>query len=456
MKRYFFQIPAEHRCWVKTKIGELHHQRLGIVVPLLMVVGLVFLVLDALMLQEEGSSGLIWGYVVLDLVFFLVHAGFSLWLRGDRKATPDPVIYAYLTFVLAWSAWTGNIEFQRSGNFTTMFLTLLGVSALGLFSLRGITALLIVALSLYSGLNLLWPGPTVQGLDKYAALFALPFLAFAVSRTLYAAVVRNLITTFELERANSQLKEARLNLIRQDKLASLGVLSAGIAHEINNPLAFIKSNVAALDRNLAVLHGPPEVIAENQTILEETREGFRRIGEVIQALSTFSRDLPPGASAPYDLNQGIRTTLVMTRHETAADIVVDTDLVDLPAVPARESELNQVLLNLLMNAFQAVRSLPPGEVRLVMVRTRLEADAVVAEISNSGPPIPPGVREKIFDPFFSTKGPGAGMGLGLSLSWQIVVNRHQGDLELLDREPVTFRLRLPRTLSGTQSATQST
>ncbi len=445
MKQYFFRIPPEHSRLVKTRIGELHHQRLGIVVPLLTVVGLVFLVLDALMLQEEGSSDLIWGYLALDAAFALVHGVFFLWLRQNRSATPDAVTYSYLIFVLAWSALTGNIEFQRSGNFTTMFLALLGVSALGLFSLRGITALLIVSLSFYLGLNWLWPGPAVQGLDKYAALIALPFLAFAVSRTLYAAVVRNVITTFELERANHQLKEARLNLIRQDKLASLGVLSAGIAHEINNPLAFIKSNVAALERNLAVLQGPPQIMAENQAITEETREGFRRIGEVIQALSTFARDLPPGESAPYNLNQGIRTTLVMTRHETAADIVVDTDLVDLPEVPARESEINQVLLNLLMNAFQAVRDLPPGEVRLVMIRTRLEADAVVAEVSNSGPLIPAGVRDKIFDPFFSTKGPGAGMGLGLSLSWQIVVNRHRGDLELLDKEPVTFRLRLPRT-----------
>jgi signal transduction histidine kinase len=231
----------------------------------------------------------------------------------------------------------------------------------------------------------------------------------------------------------------------------LGVLSAGIAHEINNPLAFIQSNVVALENNLAEMQGSEAVVAENRQILDETKEGFRRIGEVVQALRTFGRELPPGELPPYDLNQGIRTTLVMTRHEVGPDIVVDTDLADLPLIPARGPEINQVLLNLVMNAFQAVRLLPPSEVRLVLVRSRLDGQTVVAEVSNTGPAIPHRLREKIFEPFFSTKEPGAGMGLGLSLSWQIVVGRHGGELELLDREPVTFRLRLPLTQSATQS-----
>ncbi len=87
-------------------------------------------------------------------------------------------------------------------------------------------------------------------------------------------------------------------------------------------------------------------------------------------------------------------------------MIIAADLTELPPIPARGSEINQVLLNLLMNAFQAVHSLPAGQSRRVTVRTRVEADAVVAEIANNGPPIPRERREKIFEPFFSTKAPG--------------------------------------------------
>lgn len=444
MNRYFLTIPAEHKRMVKEQIAVLHHQRMGVVAPLLSLLGLIFLVLDWAMIQQEGPSALLWAYLFLDIGFFVFHVLMTLWLLRSPRPPANFIVYGYLALVLLWAVATGNIEFHRSGNYTSIFLTVLGISALGLFSVRGISALLLVTSGVYLGIAALWPSHFVPGLDKYAGLIALPFLAFGVSRTLYAAVVRNLIARHELAEANAALKEVRLSLLRQEKLASLGVLSAGIAHEINNPLAFIRSNVGALERNLTQLSGPEAVVQENRVILEETREGFRRIGEVIQALGTFARDLPPGEFAPYQLNEGVRTTLVMVRREASPDVSLDTDLAELPEVPARGSEVNQVLLNVVMNAVQAVRTLPEGLVRLVLIRTRLEPAFVVAEVVNTGPLIPPGLREKIFEPFFSTKAPGSGMGLGLSLGWQIIVTRHGGEFELLEGDPVTFRIRLPR------------
>jgi len=444
LKHFLFRVPPGYQSLIDHQIGVIHYQRMRIVVPLLAVLDVIFLFLDTTLLGEPGNSFLPWVYIVEDVIFLFVQLGFLVWIfRGPRKA-PSRLVYGYVAFILVWGCVAGNVEFFRTGGLNTIFLTMLSVAALGLFSIPGILALILGSLSFYVLINLVWLAGAPFPLEKYFAFFALPFLAFAVSQTLYAAVVRNLIANHELELANAELKEVRLNLIRQDKLASLGVLSAGIAHEINNPLAFIKSNVAALEKNLAELSGPPSLVAENQVILAETKEGFRRIGEVVQALGSFARDVPTGQTDPYDLNQGIRATLVMTRHETSSDIVVDTDLTTLPLISARGSEINQVLLNLLMNAIQAVRMLPPGEVRLVMVRTKLEDHSVVAEVSNSGPPVPQELREKIFEPFFTTKAPGAGMGLGLSLSWQIIVGRHGGELELDEGRPVTFRLRLPR------------
>lgn len=455
MNYHFFGVPKEHRAFVRDRLAAMHHQRLAVVVPIMVVVCLFFVGVDRFLLKETDGNHLIGVYLGIDAGFLAVNAALAAYLFLGPRSTPVWLVYAYAIVGLAWAVVTAVIEFQRTENFTALLITVLAISVLGLFSAAGIASLILGALSAYLGLSLWWPGFSHPGIEENVSLFALAGVAFAISRNLYSAVINNLLSNHQLEQANAELREARLNLIRQEKLASVGVLSAGIAHEINNPLAFIKSNFAALERNHAGLQGDPTVLSENRAIFDETKEGFRRISEVVQALGAFGRELPAGERSAYDLNEGVRTTLVMTRHETAGSISIETWFGPVPTVPARGSEINQVLLNLLLNAFQAVRSLPPGTEPTVTIRTHADEQWVTVEISNNGPAIPVQFREKIFDPFFSTKAPGAGMGLGLSLSWHIAVRRHGGELELLEGEPVTFRLRLPLH-PGPQSLTQST
>lgn len=444
MKEPLFGLPAEHRTLLRDQFASIHYQRGRVVVPIMLALCATFVAVDLLLIRDQAPSPLLWLYLWLDLGFLAFHIGFALFLFTGPPRVPITVAYGYVVVPLAWSVVSAAVEIQRTDNLSALMLAVLAVSALGLFSLGGLAVLIVSTLVAFVALTTWGPGFAPPGLEGEIALFALVGLAFTISRLLHGAVVNNLIANQELEEATAELDQVRLDLIRHDKLASLGVLSAGIAHEINNPLTFIKSNLSALERNHEHLSGEAPVLAENRAIFDEVKEGFRRIGEVVQALGTFGRDLPPGEKTLYDLNEGIRTTLIMTRHETQSGISITTDLADLPPIPARGSEINQVILNLLMNAFQAVHALPGGQEPRVTIRTKLEPDALVAEISNNGPPIPADRREKIFEPFFSTKAPGAGMGLGLSLSWQIVVQRHGGELTLDDGEPVTFRLRLPR------------
>lgn len=435
MRRLLYRVPADHQALVSRQIDEIHYQRLAIAAPLLTLLGLVFVALDLVLLEREGPSPLVWVYTVEDVVFVLVHLGFLARLYRGPRTLSLPLAFTYVGFILAWGASAGNVEFLRTGGFNTLFLAMVGVGALGLFSARASLVLILATMAGFLGLNGFWSGSHDIFLEKYFPLWAIPILAFAVSQTLYAAVVQNLVAQNNLERANADLKEARLNLIQQDKMASLGGLAAGLAHELSGPLETVQKSLATLETRLTDPEAAPAVA--------EAQEGLGQVSSVLRALESFSREVPGGRKSPYDLNEGIRTSLVMVRSEGVSDVVLDTDLADLPRFPALGPEINQVLLSLLKNAVQAVRTQPEGPVKLVLVRTRREEGYAVAEVVNTGPPVPGHLRERIFDPFFSTKAPGAGAGLGLSLGWQTIVHRHGGELELLDREPVTFRIRLP-------------
>lgn len=428
---FLFRVPTESQSLIQRQIAELHYQRMTVVVPLLVVLGIVFLVLDVFLLVEPGNSFLPWFYFVEDVLFLLFQVAFLFRLSQGPRRVNVPEVHFYVGFILAWGCLAGNIEFLRTGGFTTIFLTMIGVAALGLFSARGSLILILATSTFFLILNLGWLGGKPFALEEYFAFAALPFLAFAISHTLYTAVVQNLLKTLDLSRAHDELKQIRLNLIRQDKMASLGVLSGGLAHEIQAPLEGLKAHLAS-----------GEFHPDEGDVSSAMLRHIQRIEDLIRTLGQFARETPSGTEEPYDLNQGVLATVAMTRFEAAPDVVVETDLSDVPILRARGSEINQALLNLVLNAIQAVRTLPEGKVRLVMVRTRREPESVVAEVVNSGPPVPEAHRERIFEPFFSTKAPGAGTGLGLSLAWQIV-HRHGGELELDEKEPVTFRIRLP-------------
>ncbi len=260
-------------------------------------------------------------------------------------------------------------------------------------------------------------------------------------------------TNLELAEANSKLKSAQMLLIQHEKLASIGQLSAGVAHEINNPLAFLKSNHASMRAFLDTIEGAwrealeqePEslkeigrrheldyVFAEARSLGLESEEGFSRIVEIVGSLRNFARSDFGGGTALYDLNKGIESTLVVARNEIQFVADVELDLSPLPLIRAGGGAINQVILNLLVNAAQAIEGQGRTGKGRIRVSTRQEKDDVCMEISDDGPGIPEESRLVVFDPFFTTKAPGKGTGLGLSISYDIIVRKHAGSMTLLE------------------------
>lgn len=263
-----------------------------------------------------------------------------------------------------------------------------------------------------------------------------------------------------------KLEEAHNQLLQSEKMASIGQLAAGVAHEINNPIGFVNSNLKTLGgyagdllRVLEVALAaelPPAVRAEVDALatevdldfiredlpamLAESREGIDRVRRIVQDLKDFSH-ADEGTFASADLHAGIEATLNIAANELKYRADVIRDYGELPYVECMLSQLNQVFLNLLVNAAQAMPEDRRGQ---ISIRTRLSDEAVILEFSDDGSGIDPQHLSRIFDPFFTTKPVGKGTGLGLSLSYGII-EKHHGRIEV-DSTPgvgTTFRITLP-------------
>ncbi|MCM2334617.1 MAG: MASE1 domain-containing protein, partial [Anaeromyxobacteraceae bacterium] len=197
------------------------------------------------------------------------------------------------------------------------------------------------------------------------------------------------------------------------RLASVGTLAAGMAHEVNNPLTFVAANLAfALDR-LGPLRGDPRA-EEAAHALEDAEEGTRRVARVVRDLKAVSR-VDPEARRPVDLRAEVETALKLAHHELRHRATVVEALDEVPRVEAAEFQLGQVFLNLLVNAAHAVGDADPAR-QVVRVATRTGRDGwAIVEVTDSGHGIPDEVRARIFEPFFTTKPLGEGTGLGLSV-----------------------------------------
>jgi len=273
----------------------------------------------------------------------------------------------------------------------------------------------------------------------------------------------------ELLELNARLSQAQAQLVQSEKLASIGQLAAGVAHEINNPIGFIFSNFTALDgyleKLLAMLAAYKEaehfidskattdklkVLSERvdlpflkddiPVLMAETKDGITRVRKIVQALTDFSRI---GGKLEWqfaDLHQGIDATLNIISSEIKYKADVVKEYGQIPEVECLPSEINQVIMNLLVNAAHAL-----GEERgRITIRTRAEHETVSIEISDTGCGIEKENLSRIFDPFYTTKPVGKGTGLGLSLSYGIV-QKHDGTLEVESKigKGTTFRLALP-------------
>ena len=277
--------------------------------------------------------------------------------------------------------------------------------------------------------------------------------------------------TQALQETNDSLKRTQVQLVNAEKMASLGQLTAGIAHEINNPINFITSNISPLRRNIEDLTsvieeyrrlgeddlgnglmavrkreqelGVEESIKELDEIVNSIAEGSSRTAEIVRGLRNFSR-LDEDDLKEADLHEGLRSTMTVLAPQFRTKVEFHLELAELPMVECNPGRLNQVFMNILTNAAQATLARADGRERKVTVRTEMLDDSVVIAIADTGVGMSPEVRARIFDPFFTTKAVGEGTGLGLAIVYGIV-NDHMGSIDVTSSPGIgtEFRIVLP-------------
>jgi len=242
--------------------------------------------------------------------------------------------------------------------------------------------------------------------------------------------------TGQLERANRELKDAQSQLVQSAKMASLGQLVAGIAHEINNPLAFVMNHHGTVEQSLQALVTELEAglsdasrrsWSKARQRLRDIRNGLERIEDLVLKLRTFSR-LDEGEHKYVKIEESIESVLALLQHRMKDRITVKRSYGDVKVVPCYPGPLNQVLMNLLSNAIDAI----DGEGQIT-ITTGPRGSMFFISVADTGKGIPPEHRERIFEPFFTTKAVGQGTGLGLSISYGIV-QRHRGTIEVRSEE----------------------
>jgi signal transduction histidine kinase len=266
----------------------------------------------------------------------------------------------------------------------------------------------------------------------------------------------------ELKRTLKDLKETQSQLVDAEKMASLGQLTAGIAHEINNPINFVKSNIKPLQLDihdvlelvrkydelnteniqdkLKDIHSFREeiefeyIVHEIETLLSGIDDGANRTAEIVKGLRTFSR-VDESELKEADIHEGIDTTLMLLANSVPQNLTIVKDYASLPRVDCFPGKLNQVFMNVLVNAIQAIKSKGTTEEdeERIIITTEKQHGNVVLRIADTGPGIPAAVKGKIFDPFFTTKDVGEGTGLGLSIAYSII-EKHHGKIEAFPRE----------------------
>lgn len=263
-----------------------------------------------------------------------------------------------------------------------------------------------------------------------------------------------------LARSYAELQRMQQRLIINEKMASLGVLVAGVNHEINNPLAYTTANLRSATESVRSLlealplirsaEGPgvpalqqwaecedvQHAEADVLNALRDASEGASRISELVSSMRRLTR--PAGSEAELDLAECARAGLKIGRTGLKPGVEIHDDLALKLSVRGDASELARVVTNLVVNAGQSM-----GDAGKLTLRAFEDGDCAVLEIADSGPGVPAELRARIFDPFFTTRSPGQGTGLGLAISLE-TARRHNGELQLVDAHPgATFRLRLP-------------
>ncbi|WP_224363463.1 sensor histidine kinase [Hyalangium versicolor] len=242
-----------------------------------------------------------------------------------------------------------------------------------------------------------------------------------------------------LEKAQEEMRRMHSRAIEQEKLSSLGMMAAGVAHEINNPMSFVASNAHQLLKDLQQEPTLPESLKEHRDeVLPATLEGIKRVNAIVADLRRFARG-DPEAFVEYDLNAEVRMALRIA-HSQLRHCQVESELGEVGPVVGRSRQIGQVLVNLLVNAGQAT-----AERGVVRISTKQQGEWVRIEIRDTGTGMSPETLRNLFQPFFTTKPPGTGMGLGLAVVHGIVTS-HGGRIAVESQvgKGTCFLLSLPR------------
>ena len=271
----------------------------------------------------------------------------------------------------------------------------------------------------------------------------------------------------ELTKAYAELKTTQAQMIQNEKLASIGQLAAGVAHEINNPIAFINSNLGTLGKyfgrilSFLEIQGKAfgalqnaeieaelaqerrrlkldHILEDTGRVVEESQDGVQRITKIVNGLKMFARK-DEEQQQEADINAGLESTISVIWNELKYKVTLHRVTGEIPKIRCYPGQLNQVFMNLLVNASQAIEN--KGE---ITVATREEDGNVVVSISDTGSGMPESVLQHIFEPFFTTKEAGKGTGLGLSISYDIV-KKHNGEITVESEvgKGTTFKVSLP-------------
>lgn len=259
----------------------------------------------------------------------------------------------------------------------------------------------------------------------------------------------------------AKLDETTKRLMQSEKLASLGEMAAGVAHEINNPVGYVSSNLATLQKYLGfyeeVLDAPAGdaeglaaikkrvnyafIRSDVRNLVNESQEGIERVKTIIKDLKDFARTNTASNYLPSDIHVGLKSTLNIAHNQIKNCAQLKLEFGNLPLVECVPSQINQVFLNLLVNAAQAV---PVDKEGLITIRTYSDGSFISIEVEDNGEGMPDEILHKIFDPFFTTKEAGKGTGLGLSVS-QKIIQDHAGTLTASSSVGVgsVFKITLP-------------
>ncbi|WP_299178705.1 ATP-binding protein [uncultured Neptuniibacter sp.] len=272
-----------------------------------------------------------------------------------------------------------------------------------------------------------------------------------------------------LEESYQQLQKQQAHMLTQDKLATLGTLSAGIAHEVNNPLAFVKSNFESLQQYHQAYDSviervvqlkpqlPESLLKEIEQILREmdiefiqedlpelmqdTAEGLTRVKDIIQNLRNFSRT-QASDRVKSDVVDGLHSTLKLLSSELKNSVTLDLNLAPVGPIICNPNELNQVFLNIILNAKQATEAITHP---VIQITSNQDSESVFITVRDNGCGMSEETRNQIFVPFFTTKAVGKGTGMGLAIAYSII-QEHGGDI-MVESEPgkgSLFTIKLPK------------